>query len=150
MAFPATDLAVAGARVSPETLFRALSRTMLRRLGEWDRGRGFAAIRTAWLARAMGLGQTIRVSLPERELRGRFESLDDAGRLLLRREDATDRTGRDPAGPSLGSLRLPAGDPRCDEAAELEQRPAPGQQPLDVTRLLVHVGTVAPVAVKVL
>jgi len=89
MAFPATDLAVAGARVSPETLFRALSRTMLRRLGEWDRGRGFAAIRTAWLARAMGLGQTIRVSLPERELRGRFESLDDAGRLLLRREDAT-------------------------------------------------------------
>ena len=89
MAYPATDLAAAGAAVTPEALFRALSRTMLLRLAEWDRGRGFAAIRAAWLARAMGLAEVIRVSLPERELRGRFESLDDAGRLLLRREDAT-------------------------------------------------------------
>ena len=89
MAYPATDLAAAGAAVSPETLFRALSRTMALRLAEWDRGRGFAAIRTAWLARAMGLAEVIRVSLPERELQGRFESLDQAGRLLLRREDGT-------------------------------------------------------------
>src|SRR5712691_8184667 len=89
MAYPATDLAAAGASVSAETLFRALSRTMLLRLAEWDRGRGFAAIRTAWLARAMGLAEVIRVSLPERELHGRFESLDHAGRLLLRREDGT-------------------------------------------------------------
>jgi len=87
MAYPATDLAAAGAAVSPETLFRALSRTMALRLAEWDRGRGFAAIRTAWLARAMGLAEVIRVSLPERELQGWFESLDQAGRLLLRRED---------------------------------------------------------------
>src|SRR5207248_5901192 len=48
MSFPATDLAAAGARASPTTLFGALSRTMLLRIGEWDRGRGFAAIRTAW------------------------------------------------------------------------------------------------------
>ena len=89
MAYPATDLAAAGAAVSPETLFRALSRTMTLRLAEWDRGRGFAAIRTAWLARAMGLAEVIRVSLPERELQGWFESLDQAGRLLLRREDGT-------------------------------------------------------------
>ena len=87
MAYPATDLAAAGAEVSPETLFRSLSRTMRLRLAEWDRGRGFAAIRSAWLARAMGLGDVIRVSLPDRELQGRFESLDDAGRLLLRQEN---------------------------------------------------------------
>jgi BirA family biotin operon repressor/biotin-[acetyl-CoA-carboxylase] ligase len=88
-AYPATDLAAAGASVSPATLFRALSQAMLLRLAEWDRGRGFAAIRTAWLARAMGLAEAIRVSLPEREVHGRFESLDQAGRLLLRREDGT-------------------------------------------------------------
>jgi BirA family biotin operon repressor/biotin-[acetyl-CoA-carboxylase] ligase len=87
MAYPATDLAAAGALVSPATLFRMLSRTMLLRLAEWDRGRGFAAIRAAWLARAMGLAEVVRVRLPERELQGRFESLDQAGRLLLRRED---------------------------------------------------------------
>jgi BirA family biotin operon repressor/biotin-[acetyl-CoA-carboxylase] ligase len=87
MAYPATDLAAAGAVVSPQTLFRTLSRTMLLRLAEWDRGRGFAAIRAAWLARAMGLSEVIRVNLPERELLGRFESLDEAGRLLLRHEN---------------------------------------------------------------
>lgn len=87
MAYPATDLAAAGAAVSPETLFRSLSRTMRLRLAEWDRGGGFAAIRSAWLARAMGLGDVIRVSLPDRELQGRFESLDDAGRLLLRQQN---------------------------------------------------------------
>jgi BirA family biotin operon repressor/biotin-[acetyl-CoA-carboxylase] ligase len=87
MAYPATDLAAAGVAASPENLFRSLSRTMLLRLAEWDRGRGFAAIRSAWLARAMGLGDVIRVSLPDRELQGRFETLDDAGRLLLRQQN---------------------------------------------------------------
>ncbi|HEX9323700.1 MAG TPA: biotin--[acetyl-CoA-carboxylase] ligase [Xanthobacteraceae bacterium] len=87
MTYPATDLAAAGAAVRPESLFRALSRTMPVRLAEWDRGRGFAAIRAAWLARAIGLAEVIRVSLPERELQGRFENLDHAGRLLLRHED---------------------------------------------------------------
>jgi BirA family biotin operon repressor/biotin-[acetyl-CoA-carboxylase] ligase len=89
MSFPATDLAAAGASVGPDALLRALSRTMRLRLSEWDRGGGFAAIRTAWLARATGLGEVIRVSLPEREIHGRFENLDAAGRLLLRREDST-------------------------------------------------------------
>jgi BirA family biotin operon repressor/biotin-[acetyl-CoA-carboxylase] ligase len=89
MDYPATDLAAAGAIVGPEALFRALSRTMLVRVSEWDRGRGFAGIRTAWLARAIGLSEPIRVRLPERELLGRFESLDDAGRLLLRRDNGT-------------------------------------------------------------
>ena len=36
------------------------------------RGDGFAAIRADWLARAAGLGEDIRVRLPEREFAGRF------------------------------------------------------------------------------
>jgi BirA family biotin operon repressor/biotin-[acetyl-CoA-carboxylase] ligase len=87
MEYPATDLAAAGARVTPEALFRALSRTILVRLAEWDRGRDFGAIRAAWLARTVGLAEMIRVSLPGRVLEGRFEKLDEIGRLLLRRED---------------------------------------------------------------
>ena len=87
MAPPATDLATAGAPIAPATLFSALSRTMLRRLAEWDLGRGFGLIRAAWLTRATGLGEAIRVSLPERDVQGRFESLDPMGRLLLRHED---------------------------------------------------------------
>jgi BirA family biotin operon repressor/biotin-[acetyl-CoA-carboxylase] ligase len=81
--YPATDLLLAGVVVAPEALFTALSATMLRRLKQWQDGAGFASIRADWLARAAGLGEDIRVRLTERELRGRFEGLDEAGRLLV-------------------------------------------------------------------
>jgi BirA family biotin operon repressor/biotin-[acetyl-CoA-carboxylase] ligase len=42
-------------------------------------------IRADWLKRAAGLGQPIRVKLGDREIEGRFDSLDAGGRLLLRR-----------------------------------------------------------------
>jgi len=81
---PATDLASAGAQVAPERLFVALMPAMQRRLAQWQRGEGFASIRAAWLKCAASLGEEIRVRLPERELSGRFEGLDEAGRLLVR------------------------------------------------------------------
>jgi BirA family biotin operon repressor/biotin-[acetyl-CoA-carboxylase] ligase len=85
--FPATDFLSAGAVVAPEALLAALSVAMLRRLAQWQSGVGFASIRTEWLARAAGLGEDIRVRLPERELQGRFNGLDEAGRLLLQQPD---------------------------------------------------------------
>jgi BirA family biotin operon repressor/biotin-[acetyl-CoA-carboxylase] ligase len=81
--FPATDLLSAGAVVAPEALFAALSAAMLSRLAQWQSGPGFARIRADWLARAAGVGEDIRVRLPERELRGRFKGIDEAGRLLV-------------------------------------------------------------------
>jgi BirA family biotin operon repressor/biotin-[acetyl-CoA-carboxylase] ligase len=80
---PATDLAAAGALVSPEQLLAALRPAIARRLAQWRGGKGFASIRADWLKRAAGLGREIRVRLPERELTGRFEGLDEGGRLLL-------------------------------------------------------------------
>lgn len=85
--FPATDLLLAGAVVTPNDLFVALSAAMVRRLAQWKRGEGFASVRADWLARAAGLGEQIRVRLPERELSGRFHGLDEAGRLLLQQEN---------------------------------------------------------------
>jgi len=81
--YAATDLAKAGAVVAPDALLAALAGSMRGRLAQWNGGRDFAAIRTDWLKRAPGLGQTLHVRLPERELAGRFKGLDDAGRLLL-------------------------------------------------------------------
>jgi len=81
--YPATDLAAHDVSVAAETLFTALSRSMQRRLAQWEQGAGFARIRADWLARAAGLGETINVRLPEREFSGRFEGLDEAGRLLV-------------------------------------------------------------------
>jgi BirA family biotin operon repressor/biotin-[acetyl-CoA-carboxylase] ligase len=83
--YPSTNLAAHGAAVTPADAFHALSGAMATRLAQWDCGAGFAAIRTAWLAHAAGIGSEIVVRLAERELTGRFEALDPAGRLMLRR-----------------------------------------------------------------
>lgn len=84
--YRATDVAAAaGAAVSAEAVFEALSGAMARRMAEWQCG--FAAIRAAWLDRAGSLGGELAVRLGTRELSGRFEALDEAGRLVLRLPD---------------------------------------------------------------
>jgi BirA family biotin operon repressor/biotin-[acetyl-CoA-carboxylase] ligase len=90
--YPATDLAAAGAAVSPATLIGALSVKMPGRLAQWNRGDGFSTIRADWLARAGGLGDDVRVRLAEREITGRFEALDEAGGLVLRLPDGNATT----------------------------------------------------------
>ena len=70
--------------------FAALSNAMAARLAQW-RDAGFAAIRAAWLDRAAGLGETIRVTQGDGAIEGRFEGLDAAGRLVLSRPDGTVR-----------------------------------------------------------
>jgi BirA family transcriptional regulator, biotin operon repressor / biotin---[acetyl-CoA-carboxylase] ligase len=91
-AYPATDLAAAGAEVSAGKLFAALSATMTRRLAQWQRGAGFAAIRADWVDRAAGIGGHLRVQLPDGVLQGRGEGLDEGGRLMLRLADGSVRS----------------------------------------------------------
>src|SRR6266550_4415194 len=90
--FPATDLAAAGAPVSPAALFGALSVKMLGRLAQWNAREGFSTIRADWLARAAGMGESVRVRLAQREIVGRFEALDEAGSLVLRLPDGNATT----------------------------------------------------------
>jgi len=85
--FPATDLPAHGATVTPEQLFARLSATLCRRLAQWDRGRGFAAIRGDWLSHARGIGEPIVVRNGNAEIRGRFIGLDQSGRLMLERPE---------------------------------------------------------------
>lgn len=86
---PATDLAAAGASVAAAALFAPLSAKTLGRLAQWNSGEGFATIRTDWLARAAGVGAPARVRLPDREVGGRFESIDETGSLVLILEDGS-------------------------------------------------------------
>ncbi len=44
---------------------------------------GFAPIRTAWLASAARLGETITARLPNEEITGRFDTVDENGYLIL-------------------------------------------------------------------
>jgi len=87
--YPATDLAAAGVRASPESLFAPLTAAMATRLTQWNRGAGFSAIRADWLARAAGIGKPVRVKSGDSEIAGRFEGIDETGRLVLRLDDGT-------------------------------------------------------------
>jgi BirA family biotin operon repressor/biotin-[acetyl-CoA-carboxylase] ligase len=81
--YPATDLASAGMQIPPEMLFPTLSTKMIGRLAQWNGGDGFSTVRSDWIARAAGVGEQIRVRLPNQELSGRFAALDDNGGLVL-------------------------------------------------------------------
>jgi BirA family transcriptional regulator, biotin operon repressor / biotin---[acetyl-CoA-carboxylase] ligase len=87
--YPATDLAAAGVRATPDSLFPQLSAAMVARLAQWDSGAGFSAIRADWISRGAGIGKTVRVRSGDSELAGTFEAVDASGRLVLRLADGT-------------------------------------------------------------
>jgi len=81
--YPATALGACGVEVTPAAMLSALARHFLAWYGRWDQGDGFAALRAAWLVRAVGLGGGLRVRLPCDTLSGVFAGLDSDGALLL-------------------------------------------------------------------
>lgn len=93
--YPSTSLAAEGvAGVTPAEMLAAF----VDRFARWERrwqGAGFAPVREAWLARAAGLGEEIRVRLERTTMLGRFVDLDHDGTLLL---DAADGRHRVTAG----------------------------------------------------
>jgi BirA family biotin operon repressor/biotin-[acetyl-CoA-carboxylase] ligase len=81
--YSATSLAEEGAPgIAPPAMLAALVRHFAGWLEVWQVN-GFGPVRTAWLERAMGLGEAIRVRLERDTLDGRFFDLDDDGALLL-------------------------------------------------------------------
>lgn len=81
--YPTTSLAAAtGARIHVEQALSALAEAFAARYEEWHTA-GFAPVRTAWLARAAGLGETVTVRLGAETFAGRFDDLDEDGALLV-------------------------------------------------------------------
>jgi len=85
---PATCLRDAGAGVSVETVLDAFLAAFARYHALWST-QGFGPLRTAWLARAHGIGAAIEARLPRRSVAGIFIGIDDDGTLLLAQGDAT-------------------------------------------------------------
>ncbi|MBO0764091.1 MAG: biotin--[acetyl-CoA-carboxylase] ligase [Hyphomicrobiaceae bacterium] len=79
----ATDLAAHGCRVPPEAVLASLSEAMHSRLAAWDGGRGFAALRQAWLERAGPVGEMIAVNTGRKRMEGTFAGLDAEGALVI-------------------------------------------------------------------
>jgi len=71
-----------GAEVGPEAFLTPLARAFEARARSFATY-GFAPIRTAWLDRAARKGETVTARTGSHEVTGRFETLDDAGRLIL-------------------------------------------------------------------
>lgn len=90
--YPATALSRLGHGVDAATLFEHCSRSFAENLRIWDRGRNFSAIRERWIARAAGIGSDIAVRIGDAPVRGTFETIDEAGRLIIRNHDDTRRT----------------------------------------------------------
>lgn len=89
--YPTTSLRALGFLCEAEELFVALSATWVEVASSWDEGRGFVAIRRAWLDRAAGLNGPVAVRLNGERVAGRFETIDEQGQLVLRADDGSRR-----------------------------------------------------------
>jgi BirA family biotin operon repressor/biotin-[acetyl-CoA-carboxylase] ligase len=81
--WPATHLgALIDAPPTPDRLMEMLAGALDRRLEIWERD-GFTPIRSAWMAHAMGLGESMLLRTAQEETKGRFMDLDQDGALLM-------------------------------------------------------------------
>ena len=87
--YPATCLADQGSAATPQELFARLVVSVDHTLKAWDQGRGLPGIRNAWIDRAQGIGNPVTVNLPERQIHGLFDGIDDEGRLMLAMPDGS-------------------------------------------------------------
>jgi BirA family biotin operon repressor/biotin-[acetyl-CoA-carboxylase] ligase len=103
---PATNLAEHGCHVSPEAMLSSLAGAMQRWLAAWDGGRGFAAVRQAWLDRAGPAGERVLVDTGRERIVGTFADLDAEGALVI-----ADRHGQRRA-VTFGDVTLNAAAPQ--------------------------------------
>jgi BirA family biotin operon repressor/biotin-[acetyl-CoA-carboxylase] ligase len=71
-----------GVRIGPEQFLDCFAGCYANYEAEFVKN-GFQPIRKAWLARAACLGETITARLPNREISGRFDTIDEKGHLVL-------------------------------------------------------------------
>ena len=84
--YPATSLQSLGADTRAEQLFAALSEAWVDAFALWNGGRGVADILMRWRQAAAGIGAEVAVAREGDVVRGIFETIDDAGRLIVRAE----------------------------------------------------------------
>lgn len=68
---------------SASAVFSKLTDSFVDTLDLWRGGAGFALLRRRWLDYAAGLGGAVRVALTHETIDGRFETIDEQGRLVV-------------------------------------------------------------------
>ena len=87
--YPATSLKQLGIEADAAKVFGALSDAWVDAYEAWDQGRGIGAILEQWRAAAAGIGGEVAVSRDGDVVRGIFETIDEAGRLIVRANDTS-------------------------------------------------------------
>lgn len=82
--YPASSLRELGASANAETVFEALAESWVEAYTLWNNGIGLPAILALWRENAAGLGAAVAVQRNADVVRGVFETIDDAGRLIVR------------------------------------------------------------------
>ncbi|WMT88687.1 biotin--[acetyl-CoA-carboxylase] ligase [Pelagibacterium sp. 26DY04] len=85
--YPATSLAALGARFDAAAVFEALAESWVECYQKWNNGQGTADIIRAWRGSAAGIGTEVAVQRNDGVLRGVFETIDDAGHLIVRDDE---------------------------------------------------------------
>jgi BirA family biotin operon repressor/biotin-[acetyl-CoA-carboxylase] ligase len=85
--YPATSLRDLGFERSAEAMFEALTEAWVDSFALWRDGQGIADVLAEWRKAAAGIGAPVAVSLSSGVVRGTFETVDEAGRLILRADD---------------------------------------------------------------
>jgi BirA family biotin operon repressor/biotin-[acetyl-CoA-carboxylase] ligase len=83
---PVSLLSETGADVSPEVFLDLLAQAYARHEAQFTTY-GFGPIRTAWLDRAARFGEVITARTTQMEVTGTFETVDEAGNLVLTTRD---------------------------------------------------------------
>jgi BirA family biotin operon repressor/biotin-[acetyl-CoA-carboxylase] ligase len=89
--YPATHLRAHAPDLTRETFFAALAEALVAEIADFAEGRGFALTRPRWLAHAAHVGERIAVRQDRGVPEGRFEGIDDEGRLVLRTDAGMQR-----------------------------------------------------------
>ncbi|WP_417581408.1 biotin--[acetyl-CoA-carboxylase] ligase [Pelagibacterium sp.] len=85
--YPATSLAEMGVRFDAAAVFESLAESWVECYQTWNNGAGTGNIIRLWRESAAGIGAEVAVKRGDGVLRGVFETIDDAGHLIVRDDE---------------------------------------------------------------
>lgn len=85
--YPATALRDMGSLADAQMIFAALAASWVECYARWSNGAGISDILALWRKAAAGIGAEVAVQRNTDVVRGVFETIDDAGRLIVRGND---------------------------------------------------------------
>lgn len=88
LAYPATHLSAYG-EAACDSVFDLYRAALAHWLAMWDEGHDFETIRLAWLQRAIGVGETVSMTVADMKITGRFEGLSPQGAIIITDKDRT-------------------------------------------------------------